>query len=277
MAERLGVPTGPRVRLYLADEQERFMDLQPSQPPEWADGTAWPHRGLVFLRAPRARAGTATDLEIVLDHELVHVLLGRAFGDRAVPRWLQEGMARFLAGEYGPETTDELARGILGKGLIALDELASGFPRDPIRAQLAYAQSADLVAWIHGEFGPQVLPEIVQRMASGTPFGAAMYGATGRTVTELDRAWRSRLQSSPLWLRPLTSEGTWWALGGIILTVGWWSVQRRNRRKLARWRRDEELRDKLFEQLWQSRFVPPEPLGVPSVGRPGGDDTEVAR
>jgi hypothetical protein len=70
--------------------------------PEWADATAWPELGAIFLRSPDIRVGGDEPLEQVLDHELVHVLLGRAFGDEQPPIWLQEGVAQVLAKQLGP-------------------------------------------------------------------------------------------------------------------------------------------------------------------------------
>jgi hypothetical protein len=78
-----------------------FRALQPGQPPTWADATAYPAAGPICLRAPALRSGTDTRLEQVLDHELVHVLLGRAFAPAQPPTWLQEGIARVFAGEVG--------------------------------------------------------------------------------------------------------------------------------------------------------------------------------
>lgn len=76
IAGELGIPLGGEVEVYLAGSQEEFQRLQPGNPPVWADGTAYPNLGIIFLRHPSLRGGGARPLEQVLDHELVHVLLG---------------------------------------------------------------------------------------------------------------------------------------------------------------------------------------------------------
>ena len=166
LADALGVPLPEDLRVTLAPSEVAFRDLQPGKPPAWADGTAWPSSGEVFLKSPRIRYGTSTPLDTVLDHELVHVLLGQAFGDRPVPSWLQEGTAKVLAREYTPQMTDALAGAVLGHSLLTLGELTGGFPAEPGRAQLAYAQSADLIA-----FGRPYIsnPDLVERIAQGWP------------------------------------------------------------------------------------------------------------
>ena len=260
LAEALGLPAGADLRVYLTESEEQFRTLQPGMPPDWADGTAWPHRGLVFLKSPRIRAGTASALEQVLDHEIVHVLLGRAFGDQDPPRWLQEGMAQVMAREVTADKQATLARGQLGGGLLTLEDLSTGFPHNVFRAQLAYAQSADLVAFIQNTWGPEALRTLVAEMAAGRPAAAAIFAATGQRMDEVDVAWRARLASSPMWLSTLAQDGAWWGLAAMLFVVGGLRVRARNRRKLARWDREERLRDAVLEALsrrYEDRAPPP--------------------
>jgi hypothetical protein len=245
LSNRLGVATGGAIDIYVAPSEAEFKRIQPGTIPDWADGTAWPQQGLVFLRSPRARAGTADDLAIVLDHELVHVLLGRAFAPKPVPQWLQEGVAQFVAGEYTERHLQALETGMLGGKLLNLAELTGSFPEDPVRARLAYAQSADLVAFVVGRYGEDALGTLIREMSHGTPFGRALRVATGVGPSELDEAWRTRLEQSPLWVRAVTSDTTLMSLGAVALLYGFWRVRRRNREKLERWRREEALEEAL--------------------------------
>jgi hypothetical protein len=262
LAQTLQVPVGPRIHIVLAHTQSQFRTLQPGPSPDWADGTAWSSRGWIFLRAPRLRDGTASPLSQVLDHEIVHILLGRAFHPRPVPRWLQEGMAQLLAREYTPELTRTLAKGILGRNLLSIHEISRGFPRDPARAHLAYAQSADLVAFIRNEYGPAALPTLVREMTQGERFGPALAVATGKRVDDVDAAWRARLTDSPFGLTPLLDDGLWWGLGALLVPFAWLVVRRRNRVRIDRWKREEVLEDALYrviERMEQERLQPPDP------------------
>jgi hypothetical protein len=259
LAELLEVPVGPRMHVVIAHTESEFKTLQPRPMPDWADGSAWPSVGRIFLKSPSIRDGDASSLETVLDHEIVHVLLGRAFHPRPVPRWLQEGMAQLLAREFTTEKTKILARGTLGKNLIGLHELNRGFPADPARAHLAYAQSADLVAYIQSAHGPEALPTLVREMAQGERFEVAIRLATSQDIDALDMAWRSRLQDSGFSLTPLLDEGIWWGLGALLVPLAWVSVKRRNRVRLDKWRREEVLEDALarvVERAWGEQSEP---------------------
>lgn len=248
-AQRLGVSPGGPIEIVLAHTQAQFRELQPGAIPDWADGTAWPAQGLVFLRASRIRVGTDEPLSVVLDHELIHVLLGRAFGDQPVPRWLQEGLAQVWARQYTAQTTQALAQGLLGRDLVPLGDLAYGFPADPVRARLAYAQSADFVAWLQNEHGPQTIPVVVEQLRRGASFGAAMVEATGLSVAELDRRWRGRLEGSGLWLTPMLGESMFLGLGSFVLLFGGGFVLRDRRRRLRRMAEREAAEEALAAAL----------------------------
>jgi hypothetical protein len=263
IAEELALPTGRRMRVYVTHSQDQFESLQPGEPADWVDATAYPHRALIFLRAPRLRPGTAKPLEQVTDHEITHVLVEQGFHGAPVPRWLHEGLAQVVAKEYSTQTTEALAKGMLGDNLMSLSELVQGFPRDPLRAQLAYAQSADLVAFIRNEYGQPAVQQLLREMAGGTPVRAAFRHATGESLEDVDSAWRARLQSSRLWLPAIVSDSFFFAIGSLVLVGGWLRVRRRNRERRAWMEREEELQRQL-DLMWAQRLgAGPEPDAEP--------------
>ncbi|HND29135.1 MAG TPA: peptidase MA family metallohydrolase [Myxococcota bacterium] len=237
LSERLGLPIRGNTRIYLASTQKDFLSIQPGRPPDWADGTAWPSMGLVFLRSPSIRSGTAAPLEQVLVHELVHILVGQAFGKVDPPHWLQEGLASYIAGEASPERTAALMAH-LPSTLLRFKDLEEGFPSDPITAQLAYAQSGDLIAWLANRYGDASLGELVRRTAAGDPMPVALRAISGGSPIALEEEWRERW-SDP-WLR--VPEAL--AAGAVVTFVGlgvtaYFRIRRRNQKRLDRWEREE--------------------------------------
>lgn len=239
LSERLGLPIGAMVEVYLAPTQEDFNNLQPGTPPDWADGTAWPLQGLVFLRAPSLRPGTAEPLEQVLKHELVHILVGRAFGQQHPPHWLQEGLAAYISGEATPERSQELS-GRNPNTLLNFAALENGFPRDPLLARLAYAESGDLVGFLAARHGDAALGRIVKEMAAGETMTSAMRRVTGESPVELEKLWMQRWEEP--WGRLPAMAGL---VGGVGMTVGavlaMRRIRRRNQQKLERWEREEQM------------------------------------
>ncbi len=264
LAAALGVPAGRTMHVYVAPDEETFNAMQPGRVPDWADGTAWPLRGLIYLHTPRERIGTDEPLEQVLDHEIVHVLLGQAFAPRRVPTWLQEGLAQHAARQHTSRHTEAIASGMLGDNLLSLESLSRRFPADPIRARLAYAQSADLVAYIENEHGDEAIRTLVRELATGSAFGAAVRKATGRSALDLDREWRARLKTSPMWLSPLVSDTALFTFAALFFVVGGLRLRRRNRETLARWAREEAIQDALSDRLMQGWTDSEQPqVGIP--------------
>ncbi|MEZ4242108.1 MAG: peptidase MA family metallohydrolase, partial [Myxococcota bacterium] len=254
LAERLKVPVGTTVHVYVADDDAVFRAIQPGVPPTWADATAWPTLGAVFLRAPQARAGADAPIEQVLEHELVHVLLGRAFASGAAerpPHWLQEGVAQLLAGEIGPEEAATLQRSSLLGGPIPLRSLEHGFPADPRKAQLAYAESADFVAWLVDEHGEEALPALVRASAGGASMRQAVRQATGQYLEDVEATWQARWAPRPGLELAALASGDWvFGLGAVALAVAFVQRRRRFRRRLAEMAREEALVDALLAAGW---------------------------
>lgn len=259
LASALGVPVGGRIYAVLAPHDDTFRALQPGAPPRWADATAWPGYGWIFLRAPDARGGMARPLTQVLDHELVHILLGRAYAPAPVPAWLQEGAAQVLSGEAGPELTARLHRGMaLVDRPPALDDLIRGFPVDPHRADLAYALSADLVHYLQRTWGEDALRGLVRAGAAGRGVEAALHGVTGLDLATLDAQWRARLPSrSAAWMSAeVLDGGLWAALALVFAGVGAGRVLSRPR-ALDRYREEQAVVREAARRFLAARRAPP--------------------
>lgn len=253
LAIELGLPLGSKIDVYLAESEAQFDALQPGAPPDWADGTAYPQAGKIFLRRPGIRPGDATPLEMVLDHELIHVLVGRAFAPERPPRWLQEGLAKVYAGEHNPETIKELARGMLERNLYTLESLDRGFPRDAAGARLAYAQSSDLIHYLRSQYGEDAVRTLTREMAGGASVHIAVRASTGLWLDELDREWRDRIDRgpAPLWLTNFLAEDGFWFLTAVLAIFALSFAFRRRRKQMVAYAREESEREALLWSLMQ--------------------------
>jgi hypothetical protein len=250
LATQLRVPIGDTIHVYVASSDHEFHTLQPGRAPSWADGVAYPALGVIYLHSPRARSGTGKPLTAVLDHELVHIILGRAFYPNPTPQWLQEGVAQVWAGEFTPDTTRRLADGMLGGGLLSLSSLDKGFPDDAVRAQLAYAQSADLVSWLEGTYGPETISGLVAQLVAGQGMEGAVYQVTGDYLDDVEAAWKDRLEGDiPLSITALTGENTWWVIGALILAVAGFMRRREFHRRIQKMGEEEALVDELLARM----------------------------
>ncbi len=249
LSEHFGVPVGDTIHVFLAPDNETFRSLQAGRPPTWADATAWPSQGAIFLRVPSARGATEKPLETVFVHELVHILLGRAFAPGDPPTWLQEGLARFTAGQVAPDTMARVSR--LGT-VPALHELAAGFPNQAAHASAAYDVSGAFIAWFDGTYGPKATRRLVQGLIGGRDLDAAFVGATGQGLAAVESDWRSSWAPSPFSGMPLDPNLLWGA-GGLLLVAVGWNRRKRFHERMARLEDDERRARELVE--WRTRKV----------------------
>lgn len=261
IARQLGLGSGSSMQIYITPTQKMFLQLQPDAPPDWADGTAWPKEGLIFLRSPDFRDGRSDPLTQVLDHEISHVLLGRAFAHRPVPRWLQEGVAQLMEGTHQHRSLEKISEGLLGNSLLSLRELSRGFPAHQSRAQLAYAQSVDFVTFLLRNYGRHSIPLLIDEMARGSDFDQAIFVTTGRTVDELDTLWQGKHRESFLWLQTVVNDTTIMAVGGFLLVFGFVRAYIRRRKQVLHWDGEQDIQDALEMELqnWYPTYGIPEP------------------
>lgn len=104
-------------------------------------------------------------------HELVHAFVA-ALGARAIPAWLNEGLAQWLAPEAGGRALAvQRARSTLSDGqLFPLSDLQTTIAAwdDDAKIRRAYAQSLAFVAWLHDWYGERLLFELVLGVREGS-------------------------------------------------------------------------------------------------------------
>jgi hypothetical protein len=237
-----------RIQAYLAPSRDSFSTIQPGSPPEWAAGTAYPERSLLFVclethgqKSPRQ----------VFVHEVTHVVLHWSYGEVEPPRWLEEGLAQVVAGELDLQTQVTLSRAALGGGLIPLSSLVDRWPRQPSRARVAYAQSRDFILFVRHRHGDEALAETITRLADGEGVEDALLAATGTPLDELEARWRGRLKRRYAWLPVLGGSGSMWSIAAVLLVIGWARKRRIKRLRLAEMAEAEARVDQVRQRTWE--------------------------
>jgi tetratricopeptide (TPR) repeat protein len=163
--------------------QEQFLDITRS--PQWAAG-AYDGR----IRIPvRGALANERELERVLTHEFTHALV-QSVAPRGVPIWLNEGLAVMFEPDGEGWTDAQLSSS--GRRL-TLEQLGRGFGGlSTGDARIAYAQSAAVVRALLDQGGPPVIVGILQDLARGDTFAAAI---EGRLATPFD-AFVASLEAS---------------------------------------------------------------------------------
>jgi hypothetical protein len=181
--ERWGVLEGPvTVRIHASHEELETSVGRPGD--SWL--RAWARRDSVELQSPRTWSrGRASDetLAILLSHELTHCLLfqriGPRWAERDVPRWFEEGLASFTAGEHHH-------RADAG----ALRPTADGVRAD---AALAYGTADRAFRHLVDRHGEASVRAILASLAAGRDFPSAFQVATGSPLATFEEGFSAHL------------------------------------------------------------------------------------
>jgi len=259
VAEDLGIEQLDEIQVTIASSHEEFRALQPAgaKAQKWAAALAYPSQDKILLKSPRLLLGGQPHYEQIFLHELSHIALDQASrqgpqggteeeggpnaGTRpsGIPRWLHEGYAIYVAREWSPNREVSLTRAVLRGKLIPLGRLVSGFPGDEDRAQLAYAQSADLVHYLIHSYGREAFHDFVIALGRGYRFGHAAREILGEDFHTLEEKWHKHLRRRYTWIPLLTSTGTLWFLASLVFLAAYIRKKFTTRAKAAQWPEDE--------------------------------------
>ncbi len=232
----LGVRPGAPYRIILippgelSDPELAGLD---AAAPAWAAGFIIPSMRVGAIRMSRAQIYPYGDLTAVFTHEVAHILMRDAAGDR-LPRWFSEGVATGVERAWGLRDIFVFTSSVLTGRLPTLREMNRSFRASASEARVAYVGSFDFVSWARRKYGPEIIPAIL-REASERPFAEAWQGATGSSLASSEAAWRRGSLMLYRWVPALTGTTTLWI--GVTLLTFFAAARRRARSRaiLDRW------------------------------------------
>jgi len=269
-ADLSSLPTPPHIELRIVRDSADLAGVAPPGrgAPAWAVGVAYPDLGIITVAL--RRGPNVLDPVFTLRHELAHLALGAALGERA-PRWLHEGFAYQHSPEYSRERVETLAGMAWFGSVIPLRELDISFPADELPAHRAYAESYDFVGFLarrgrwedtsdDGDRFP--FRRFLYDVGNGATVDAAAVRAYGRPLKTLFEEWKEDL-GRRYRLMPIGLLGfALWILIALLVVLAWWRRRRQGKRKIAQWESEE-----LARRARESSLV----VAPPYVPWPGED------
>lgn len=227
---------GPPIRVFLAPEGSGAAVAVPP----WVAGYAYSDRGIVVLLPARTPTYPDSSFEDLLRHEVAHVLVARAAGNRPLPRWFQEGMAMIAGLTWGLDDRTRLTMTLLADRQISLAELEERFQGGGGEVHRAYAIAGAFVRHLLEQHGPDAPGRILAGVREGLSFEDAFLRATGETLGEAEASFWSDQSFWYRWIPILTSSALLWVLITLLFL---WAVRRRRARDAAlrrMWEEEEE-------------------------------------
>jgi hypothetical protein len=278
ISARLGLAARGPYRLAVVRDREELAAMMPrgAEPPQWAAALAFPLRGEVLLLTPLALRSQGIDYWQVLHHEMVHLVVGEAAARRetALPRWLDEGLAVWMAGEMDLPRLLHLTWAQVTGSTIPFRELESGFPAEPGRAEVAYAESFLWVQYLAKRFGQGAPAKLLGEYLGGGDLDAALRRAFGAGWDDLAGRYDDYARMKATWIPVAGSTGTVWGVTALLFLFAWRHKRAGESTVRERWaQEDREER----EWLWGRRSrrgpaVMEDGRGDKEEGKEGGGD-----
>jgi hypothetical protein len=236
-----GLPVPTQVEIRLVPTSADIPDAAPPGhgAPPWAAGVAYADAGVVVVATRREHQ--PIDVMSTVDHELAHMALDAALGDRA-PRWLHEGFAYLHSSEFSMERTSTLTGMAWFGRVIPLPEIDQRFPAQENAAGRAYAQSYDFVAFLahRGRYADPdddgdrwAFRDFLRAIGEGKDVHRAAIDVYGATLPELFDEWYQSLRERYLIIPASLFGLAVWIFGAILLVLAWMRRRRQKHRRLA--------------------------------------------
>ena len=238
-----------KIEIWICDTEAQFQSAVHAPIHDWAIGCAFPLSRRIVIQNPRVIIERKFQLSQLVRHEIVHVVFGLRTQKamESIPLWFVEGIAMYLSEEWTPNHHNLLLKHIFSNSIISLSELVSEFPRSETRAQLAYAQSLNAVAWLVELMGIDKLWDIIARLESGDDLNTAYEQVTGWNLITFDSEWRASLPKRYHQAAIFANPYILWGVITTIFVLIFLHRRRRLRQRLSELNLEESRIDPFFE------------------------------
>lgn len=225
------------IHLVAAPSKMEFERLTEGVLPEWGAAVAFPSQRLIIISLISPEKPVAQ----VLTHEVSHIMLG-ALAMEPVPRWFDEGLAMYLAGEWSIYDSFRLARGAIMRELFELPRIdyVLSFQRD--QAWLAYTQSHAAVMTLFERMTGYERSRFLRGLAT-MPFDESLAIATNIRRSQFEEEWISSARRRYALIALADDMWIWTVLLPGIFFIALIAMWLRNRKTMQRWKDEDEYDD----------------------------------
>ena len=232
-----GLPSHALV--YLAPDERAFDALTGGAVPHWGAGVALPDSAEIVIPAYASARSAPGGEGAVARHEWAHLGLHQYLRGLQVPRWFDEGYARWAEGGFDATEAWRLRLLLALDRAPSLDSLSFDFPEDQASAEVAYLLGASTVVYLVEQSGERGVRLLLERWRATGSFDAALGSTYGMTSGRLEGEWRKWVRARFGWLLLLSHSLVVWTLLVLVLLGATAGRRRWNRDKMARLRATE--------------------------------------
>lgn len=199
LSTEVGISLEDPIKIFIYGDHNDLLSALSTTAQEWTGGVAYTTYGVVVIGvSPSQMEWGLRAMTHEMSHLVIHQATDNPYGD--LPRWLDEGIAVFnedkdqLVDDFRPV----MERAIETNEVMTLRTLSSPFPADPLKANLAYGQSGEVVRFIINTYGTESMAHLLEIFSEGALYDEALQEALGTDTDGLDNAWRASAGLPPL-------------------------------------------------------------------------------
>ena len=192
LEDEIGVSMEHRVHVYVYNTQGHMRTALSTRSEVYDDRVMT--LGVVVSKDTLLLLGSHRDVEMVILHELCHLVVGLATDNpyTDLPRWLDEGLAMYAEGEFPADNKRALDRAIADDALLSIRSMSS-YSGQAEQVDLYYGEVRSVVDFMLQEYGRDQMHELLAVFAQGTRQEDALQQVYGFGLDELDTRWRASL------------------------------------------------------------------------------------
>lgn len=216
------------LEIYVYPDSETMQAALRPTSENWVAGHADADLGVIVVSLP-----PGPDQKLLIEqripHELMHILLYQYTdpGYANLPTWLNEGLASQVELYPNSDYPFLLEDAVKREALIPMSQLCQTFPREASAALLSYAQAASFTKYLHSTYGTTGLVDLVKAYANGLDCERGAEQALGKSLTQLERAWRNDVLAEDTAMAALNNLLPWLFLLAAVLVAPFVMAMRR--------------------------------------------------
>lgn len=244
----LGMDHPEFYQLFLVDNEALFDSLVGSGFPDWGGAVAIPRLNRIVLRTSNLNRGDKS-LRALTIHEYAHLVthVASVSAGNAPPRWLDEGLAMYLAGEWSYQDLMSVALASFKGNFIPFDRIDQLNSFDKSEARLAYAQSYLAVRYLIEYYGTESLRAILARLKSGESIDDALLHTIGTDVEGFQAEALDDIKRKYSLGGIVLNSNLFWGALALLVIVGFIMVRKRRQKYYESWEKQEELESTDFD------------------------------
>lgn len=240
LSNLLGVSLDTSISVYIAESDDEFRRWTGSSMPDWGAGAASAERGIIVIKSPKFMR-TGKSFSELLGHELTHIMLDRAAEGRWLPRWIHEGLAMRVSGEWDIGQDILVARAAWTGNLIYLQRLENLPEFNGAQASLAYTESYLAVSSLLKDKDEYLIADLLELYRRSNDFHRSFKQTAGIDYVTWVADWQEKTSMQYHFLLFILDSKIFWLAVPTLIIILFLYKKKQNRKTKRRWKMEERL------------------------------------